>query len=154
MQMPQQIRASSLSLIGVCCRWHAVDAVAEYGVRREGSGCELSSWLVPEGCLLPVPFPVTVELGRWERQSQNLTANAESQMAFEGGLGCGLDCMPVPAWLRCSAAAGRLCGAAARHLRCTDRSNCANRMLQPSYPTWRARWLRSTTPRCSRRSTS
>ena len=69
----------------------SVDAVSEYGVQQVGSGCELSSWLVPEGCLLPVPFPVAVELGRWERQSQNLTANAESQQGFEGGLGCRVD---------------------------------------------------------------
>jgi hypothetical protein len=64
-----------------------VDAVAEYGVRRVDSRCELSTWLVPDGCLLPVLFPVAVELGRWERQSQNLTASAESQQAFEGELG-------------------------------------------------------------------
>lgn len=82
------------------CHCHAVDTVAEYGVRREDSRCELSSWLVPDGCLLPVPFPVAVELGRWERQSQNLTANAESQQTFEGELGSGPDCVPMPGWPR------------------------------------------------------
>lgn len=62
-----------------------VDAAAAYGVTEEAQGrCELQSWLVPDACLLPLPFSVVVELGQWERQSEELRASPESQKAFEG----------------------------------------------------------------------
>lgn len=64
----------------------AVDARSKYGVSAEAQGaCKLNSWLLPDACLLPVPFPVAVQLGEWERQSRNLTASAQAQQAFEGG---------------------------------------------------------------------
>lgn len=36
------------------------------------SGCELQRWITPEGCILPTPVPVVIELGQWERQSVDL----------------------------------------------------------------------------------
>jgi Ca-activated chloride channel family protein len=36
------------------------------------SGCELQRWITPQGCILPTPVPVIIELGQWERQSVDL----------------------------------------------------------------------------------
>lgn len=46
-------------------------------------GCTLEQWLLPGECILPVPAPVLVPLlGRWERQSQNLTSSASAKQAI------------------------------------------------------------------------
>ena len=64
----------------------AVDARSKYGVTAEAQGaCQLGRWLVPDACLLPVPFPVAVQLSEWERVSHNLTASADARQAFQGG---------------------------------------------------------------------
>lgn len=77
-----------------------MDAEAAYSVVAEGQGrCALGDWLVPEACVLPLPFSVTVELGQWERQSEPLSASPDAQRAFEGawagGLMGGLERRPV-----------------------------------------------------------
>jgi Ca-activated chloride channel family protein len=56
-----------------------------YGLRPTGSGdCTLDRWLLPDGCLLPVPHPVlTPLLGRWERQSQKLAVGPQARAAFQ-----------------------------------------------------------------------
>jgi Ca-activated chloride channel family protein len=57
-----------------------------YGQQRiaGSSNCQLKRWLVPNGCLLPPPFPVLEPLlGRWERQSAKLAISAEARAAFE-----------------------------------------------------------------------
>ena len=40
---------------------------------------------MPNGCILPTPVPVVVELNQWERQSQNLTGhvNPSAKEAFK-----------------------------------------------------------------------
>ena len=63
----------------------AVDATAKYDVTPASNGaCEVNRWLLPDACLLPVPFPVMVQLSEWERTSHNLTVNAEAKQAFQG----------------------------------------------------------------------
>ena len=56
-----------------------------YGLRStSGGGCTLDRWLVPNGCLLPPPYPVLVPLlGRWERQSQTLAVGEQARRAFQ-----------------------------------------------------------------------
>jgi len=53
----------------------AVQANETYGVTQAAEGCQLESWIVPDGCILPTPVPVIIELNQWERQSQNLTGH-------------------------------------------------------------------------------
>ena len=83
-----------------CVSVAAVDAAAKYGVTPAPDGaCKVNRWLLPDACLLPVPFPVVVQLSEWERTSHNLTVSAEAKQAFQGaggpegtvkwaGLGC------------------------------------------------------------------
>ena len=55
-----------------------------YGMRRTSGGCTLDRWLIPNGCLLPPPYPVMLPLlGRWERQSQPLAVGGEARRAFQ-----------------------------------------------------------------------
>ncbi len=57
--------------------------VDTWGLRRVDQGCQLDSWLVPTGCVLPPPPPVWPPLlGRWERQSQPLAVNKNARQAI------------------------------------------------------------------------
>ena len=50
-----------------------------------GNGdCMVNHWLLPDACLLPVPFPLLVQLSEWERTSHNLTVAFEAEQAFQG----------------------------------------------------------------------
>ncbi|KAL4458688.1 hypothetical protein ABPG75_013553 [Micractinium tetrahymenae] len=61
----------------------SVDAAKAYGVASApGGACELRSWLEPGACLLPVPVPVVVQLGQWERQSHKLEVLPQAKSAF------------------------------------------------------------------------
>jgi Ca-activated chloride channel family protein len=55
--------------------------------RISGGGCELTRWLLPDGCLLPPPYPVLLPLlGRWERESEELAVDPKARAAFEAFL--------------------------------------------------------------------
>ncbi|PSC74536.1 Cell surface [Micractinium conductrix] len=61
----------------------AVQAASAYKVEKASNGtCSLGRWLPPGACALPVPVPVMIQLGQWERQSKNLTVNADARQAF------------------------------------------------------------------------
>ncbi|PRW59844.1 transcription elongation factor SPT5-like protein 1 [Chlorella sorokiniana] len=64
-----------------------VDAIAKYEVSPAPEGaCKVNRWLLPDGCLLPVPFPVMVQLSEWERTSHNLTVSPDAKQAFQAFL--------------------------------------------------------------------
>lgn len=64
-----------------------MDAKSKYEVTlAENGDCMVNRWLLPDACLLPVPFPVMVQLGEWERTSHNLTVASEAKQAFQGGV--------------------------------------------------------------------
>ena len=44
--------------------------------------CQLSRWVGPGACILPVPEPIARELGRWERASAPLQVAPEAKAAF------------------------------------------------------------------------
>ena len=68
-----------------CPATAAVDAKSKYGVTPTGNGdCKVNRWLLPDACLLPVPFPLLVQLSEWERTSHNLTVAFEAEQAFQG----------------------------------------------------------------------
>ena len=48
-----------------------------------GGGCTLGRWLGPDACLLPLPPPALVPLGRWERQSLPLKVAPDAAEAMD-----------------------------------------------------------------------
>lgn len=50
-----------------------------------GGGCDLGTWAIPNGCILPAPYPVVIQLNQWERWSANLTGhvNPRAKQAFK-----------------------------------------------------------------------
>lgn len=69
--------------LDVCNAFPSELCPVPYGVRRQAGGCTLDRWLMPEGCILPPPWPVLAPLlGQWERQSQPLAVNEEAKAAF------------------------------------------------------------------------